>query len=311
MGTVASGLEAATAASDALATVLRGVRLAPDPAAVWLVCAEGPARLRTRRDIIAVSLPGCVRALPLSGYLELAIAGATSVHLVPGPCCAGQAEPEAVTDARELVGRHGLATELSAQPPAQPRFGRSHPVVAATALPLPRRAVLAPWLLTRLPARARDERDRLLDAFRALGEPVPAAPAAPAELASAPPDALLLAASGCTACGVCVKACPPRALSLEPVGSGQALREDVALCTACGDCLRLCPQDALSSRGAATWGDVRDRTVLTLATVPMAAPCSRCGAPLSEGAGHDGLCPVCAYRKAHPFGSAMPPGAAR
>lgn len=327
--TTTSASEAAGAASDALAPLLRAVRLAPDPVAVWLVCREGPARLRQPRDTLAARLPDCARALPLSGYLELVVAGATAVRLVRGPCCADADEPAALADARLLAQRHDLPVDLADAPVTPPRIGRARPVLDAARLPLPRRALFAPLALTRLPSRARAERDRLLDALATLGETAPqktpavapgadepaprheVAEAGEPRLASAPPPGVLLAAAGCTACGVCVRGCPAEALALDETDAGRLLRQDVARCTDCGECLRLCPEGALTRAGPVSWRDVRERTVRTLATVTVVATCRRCGQPLPDGRGEAGLCPVCAYRRAHPFGSVAPPGAAR
>lgn len=338
--TSASGV--ATAASDALASVLRTVRLAPDPLAVWLVCADGVDRLRAPRDTLAVRMPGCARDLPLSGYLKLAVAGATAVRLVAGPCCQAPDEPAALVDARALLAGGEVPTTFTVEPPPRPRgLRRAGPVLAATALPVPRRAVLAPWLLTQLPPRARAERDRLLDALTAIGVPEPSAappderpPAPPREassdevahddgpsrgfatagedhFASAPPPGVLLAATGCTACGVCVRGCPVGALALDDEGGPRVLTQDVSRCIDCGECLRLCPDGALDRARPVTWRDLRERRVVTLATVTGVVTCRRCRQPIPDGVGEEGLCPVCAYRRAHPFGSAVPPGSAR
>ena len=323
----------ASAASDALAAVLRWVRLAPDPVAVRLVCADGPGRLSTGRDVVAVRLPGCVHELPVSGYLELALAGATAVTLVAGACCAHDDEPAPLVDARTLLASHERRVTLAVE--AAPRRGlrRSHPVPAATALPLPRRALLAPMLLTHLPYRPHTERERLLAVLEELGEPaphlVPATPRTPgtpqshdepvvaagdapaadlgeSHLASAPPAGALLSATGCTACAVCVKGCPTGALAVDGDPPVLTLTQDASRCTDCGECVRLCPEHALERVRSLTWQDLRERAVLPLATVDT-VPCARCGQPVPADRVDHGLCPVCAYRRKNPFGSTLPP----
>jgi len=77
-----------------------------------------------------------------------------------------------------------------------------------------------------------------------------------------------------------------------------------AACSGCGDCLEVCPVEALAAPGRLDWsvllGD--DWTELeTLRTVV----CRRCGGRFPAG-GRE-LCPVCSYRSATPFGSALPP----
>lgn len=342
MTTARASDTAAEAASDAHAAVLRWVRLAPDPPVVRLVCAQGPDRLPTHRDVLAVRVPGCVHELPVSGYLELALAGATAVTLVPGRCCAPDDEPAALVDARTLLTSHGRSVALAVD--ASPRRGphRAHPVPPAAGLPLPRRALLAPMLLTRLPYRPHTERERLLAALEELGEPAPHlaavvvgpdgtadlpagqgterppdepaaptgdAPAADAgepHLASAPPAGALLAATGCTTCAVCVKGCPTGALAIGGEPPLLTLTQDASRCTDCGECIRLCPERAVTRVRPLTWQDLRERTVRPLATVETVA-CTRCGQPVPTARAENGLCPVCAYRRRNPFGSALPP----
>lgn len=309
---------ATEAASDALTHVLRWVRLAPDPVAVWLVCADGPARLPARRDVLAVRLPGCVHAIPVSGYLELALAGATTVRLIAGTCCTVGAEPAELGDARTLLTGH-RPTVLTADPVGRRRvrLHRAQPVPSAATLPLPRRALFAPIALTRLPYRPHSERERLLGALDELGEaaplPVPAVAAAAAavaadesRLSSEPPSGALLSATGCTACAVCVKGCPSGALALTGGPTVLTLTQDAARCTDCPECVRLCPEDALSRVRSLTWEDLRDRAVRPLATV-AAVTCARCGQAVAVTHAEHGLCPVCAYRREQPFGSTLPP----
>lgn len=349
MTTARASETAAAAASDALAAVLRWVRLAPDPIAVRLVCAGGPDRATAPRDTLTVRLPGCVHELPVSGYLELALAGATAVRVLPGPCCADDDEPAALVDARTLLTTHGRPTVLSAEPAPRRVLRRTYPVPDASRLPLPRRALFAPTLLTHLPYRPRTERERLLAALDDLGEPGrhvstsgppvdaarPATPgngapqshdeaAAPAvtpvderevaaagepHLASAPPRGALLRATGCTACAVCVKGCPTSALALDGE-TVLTLVQDASRCTDCGECVRLCPEQALERVRPLTWQDLQDRVALPLATVET-VPCARCGQPVATGRAEGGLCPVCAYRRRNPFGSTLPPSLAQ
>ena len=323
---------AVTVASDALAAVLRSVRLAPDPVAVWLVCADGPDRLRTPRDVFAVRLPGCVHDMPVSGYLELALAGATAVRSIAGTCCAAGDEPPTMTDARSLLAGGLPLVLLTAEASGRRRgIRRSRPVPRAASLPLPRRALLAPLLLTRLPHRPPTERERLLAALEELGQPAPA-PSTAASLAattesggaaevagpggdeprlsSAPPAGAVFRTTGCVACAVCVKGCPTGALAIDEEQLVLTLTQDASRCTDCGECVRLCPENALERVRRLTWQDLRERSVRPLAAVATVA-CVRCGQAVSTDRADHGLCPVCAYRRRNPFGSALPPNLAR
>jgi ferredoxin len=135
----------------------------------------------------------------------------------------------------------------------------------------------------------------------ALGSPALSSPA----LAS---PALALAAEGCTACGVCVRACPHGALNLAAHDGADVLTHTPDLCRGEGACLALCPPGALTSAGPLSFGQLLDAAPTVIAEVATAA-CAGCGAghPTGDGA----LCPACAFRTEHPFGAAPPPALAR
>ena len=164
--------------------------------------------------------------------------------------------------------------------------------------------------------------ERLVAALHALGAGEPgrsegrsAAPAssrdpsagmaaAAPDLATLPGPAPRLRARGCTACGVCVRACPTGALSMRDGGGLTTLLQDPAACDGCHSCLDLCPESALSVDGAWPWDRVLAGDPAPVATV-MTTTCARCGTlfPTSSG---ERLCPVCAFRRRNPFGSALP-----
>lgn len=106
-----------------------------------------------------------------------------------------------------------------------------------------------------------------------------------------------LEASGCTLCGVCIKICKNKALTIEmEEGSGAAyLKHSQSLCTGCGACEKICPVHALRL------SDTHSRLSAVRALLPMAiaaakaAKCTRCGAflPGMEGT----LCGSCRLRE--------------
>lgn len=114
-----------------------------------------------------------------------------------------------------------------------------------------------------------------------------------------------LGVTGCTACGVCVQACPTGALELRHRAGGSELWQHSELCRGEQQCVSLCPVHAVWVQGPMQLGDLLDEPERRLAAV-ASARCARCGAahPAEEGE----LCQVCAYRAANPFGSMMPPG---
>ena len=89
------------------------------------------------------------------------------------------------------------------------------------------------------------------------------------------PLGVLRAAEGCTACGVCARTCPTRALSLSTGVGSTELVLDPAACTGCGVCLGTCPEGVLDVvRGVDL--DLLDGGCVPIARVPVAA-CPDCG----------------------------------
>lgn len=118
-----------------------------------------------------------------------------------------------------------------------------------------------------------------------------------------------LVARGCTACAVCVHACPTDALTLTLTADGDeptaTLNHDRTRCDNTGQCLDLCPVEALHSLGPAPITGVREVPAVTLATVAVTR-CAKCSQYFrTDGAT---LCPTCSYRRDNPFGSTLPPG---
>lgn len=116
----------------------------------------------------------------------------------------------------------------------------------------------------------------------------------------APLGALRAAERGCTACGVCARTCPTRALRLSTSLSTQLVL-DPAACTGCGLCVESCPEDVLEVVPGV------DLALLATGSFPIArvvvAACPHCGesVPALPAATHltslpawlTALCPAC------------------
>ncbi|MBI2916362.1 MAG: glycyl-radical enzyme activating protein [Chloroflexi bacterium] len=85
----------------------------------------------------------------------------------------------------------------------------------------------------------------------------------------APDPVLVFQAAKCTGCGLCIEACPLRALQLvqDPEGNGAGVQIDRSRCQPCQACVASCPDDALQVWGRRrTTGDLlevldKDRAV--------------------------------------------------
>ncbi len=62
---------------------------------------------------------------------------------------------------------------------------------------------------------------------------------------------VLVASERCKGCGLCIDACAPKSLALDPVhvnamGHRPVVLTDPDTCTSCAKCARMCPDAALS-----------------------------------------------------------------
>jgi ferredoxin len=114
----------------------------------------------------------------------------------------------------------------------------------------------------------------------------------------------------CTACGACARVCPTRALRFENLeDKSYRLWFTPSACIACGACLHVCVEEALQIDDTPPVDSIFLENPLVLDEGEFTR-CSRCRALIPRRLGRN-LCPLCAYRVEHPFGSNLPPALQR
>ncbi|MDR7329844.1 4Fe-4S dicluster domain-containing protein [Corynebacterium guangdongense] len=238
---------------------------------IVLLCDHSQAP-RLPRTHTPLRLRTCVRQLPDYMVPELLLAGATSLAL---------ACPER-TEVLEALPLAAVPTGLVMLTAAE---------VPVDQAPLPRRALLGATAHAPIDTGAAAD-VRLATALRALGVAY-----------DRPTTATALHSQGCTACSVCVLACPNDALSLAGEGSTELIHDRTS-CDSCQRCVRLCPSSALGSAGAVSLRTLANQPQVVLETVETAR-CTRCHQRFRPAEGEE-LCRTCAFRREHPFGAARP-----
>lgn len=285
--------------SDPIRTLLLRLTALDPPESLLVACrhAELPA---LPAAVLGVRLAGCVTDETLSLPAQLLLAGPARVSVL---LC--DRDPERAA-AQVAAWTSVLPDVVAVDEPPRRRFGRAGGAIFDLALrSVPRRVALGlpPSRHLALDLDS-DSEARGVVALRLLAEQGRARLPDPSveqhRKHPGEPVSAILIAEGCTACGVCVRACPNEALTLT-AGDGESVLEHHAeSCRSDGACVRLCPVQALTSTGALDLIQLARRPVTELARLATVA-CPRCGSwhPTGEGA----LCRPCAFRTEQAFGS--------
>jgi len=232
----------------------------------------------------------CLGGVGSAWHLTALAAGARTVQVLPCERCRNQdALPREIRFTRDLLGALGDvdATQRVGVLPASGAQLRRAVLAVDNLTALVDGTVASPMPTTdatqtspRLAAWAVGELQRALDALAQHQ-----APLSRVILGKGSPLGVLRATNGCTACGVCVRTCPTRALSLGAGSSSTELVLDPAACTGCGLCVGTCPEGVLGVDQGVDL-DLLDGGCVPIARVELAA-CPDCGqkvSPLPDGA---------------------------
>ena len=288
---------------DDLTSLLRWLADQPDSPSIGLVCAHETGPIRPPTDMVAVRLDGCAGELSLASYLEVAGGGTSQLTVLAPDCPELGAIRATLAVANRLLGPHSDICRLVDT--VKKRRLRHAQVYELHRLPLSRRRLL---FLTRLdhawmPDVHADQRTRVLAALRQLSTP----DACLNDMSDVLLPSASLVASGCTACGVCVRACPTGAISLEKSSAGGvgsfSLTALVTKCVDCGRCVALCPSGALVRTGQLEWARLADGGTEAIASGSVRR-CERCSEDFA-GTEASQYCPICQFRLENPFGSRL------
>lgn len=244
----------------------------------------------------------------LSAHAMPAFSRRGLLGLVTGATGAPTTPPEGTDHQRLRAAVRVLVPEAAAPSPAAREADHAEraAVLASAATPSPdepARALVAeasaasPRLAERPQASAGAESVVAGTALAGRGRTVGGAP-------DLPGVGVTFAASECVSAGVCVRSCPEGALALTEVGGVATLALDAGACSGCRACVAACPTKALVVEGKAGWRALLDDVPRVVAEVAVRT-CRRCGASFRAGRSRE-LCPPCAFRREHPFGSVPP-----
>lgn len=282
----------------------------PDPGA-WSRAVVGPGGPGS--DIAVVQLATCTAEMTPAVLLELVAAGAMGITVALDGCASSCDAEEVVVLAASFLSALGRPEVIDAAMTLPPnrKHGSAWPILGEGAMPVSRRMLFGRPDGLDLADPSEHPTERLLAILRELvgGD------GTGTELDGIPTGVPRLTASRCAGSGVCARTCPVDALTLartvlaEAIPGAEAIAQfqltfDPARCTDCGQCLEVCPESALERSGEYLWSSLLAGEQEDL-RVGLIRRCARCG--VGHG-GSGGLCSVCAYRAANPFGSTMPPG---
>lgn len=272
-------------------------------------------------ETVGIQIRGCLAGLGTGAYLTLSALGMKRIA--------------ARTDACRACKWQTLSPEISRQTGRANRFlsawGEANLVTCLDELEAPVERVL--WNAKNPPLSRRDlfrmvarqgqvvmaramengvttfkmqpgrDRMRLLSAMSHLSEP---SSNSSVDLSSFG-FATLTISKTCTACGVCGRACPTEALRFEKNDEEMtfSITFSAQRCIGCDLCEHVCFPGAITLDHAPTFEQVFGTKKPTVVESGPTVRCERCNTLMAAREGVT-LCPLCEYRRTHPFGSMLP-----
>jgi len=309
-------------ADGAVASLLDAVKnLEASP--IELLCERNTwAALGTSKASTGIRIKGCLAGLGSGAYFVLAASGHAHILLRTDACsgCAWETLPEQVEaqvrQAQQLLEVWGRAGTLACVSGLDSPVER--PVWEGTNPPLSRRELFSTMVrqgratlaravedlgavAARLPGR---DRLRLLDAVKHM----PATQPGTAGNLKGMDFAWVSVSDACTACGICASICPTSALQFgkNEAETAYQLTFLARNCVGCEMCMHVCAPSAISMDHAPTFMQIFNQEYVTIHEGGL-MKCKQCGTVMAVNPGVD-LCPFCEFRRAHPFGSLLPPG---
>jgi len=286
---------------DDLSSLLRWLADQPDPPNVGLVCAHEAGPVWASSDALVVRLDGCAAELSPASYLEAAAGSVAQLTVLAADCPQVGRIEMSMAEANRLLSAYPGVRLVVCKTERERRQRRAH-VYDMRRLPVSRRRLL---FLARLdhswmPDVHADQRARFLAALGHLA----GNGASPSAMHELPAPSAFLAATECTACAVCVRACPTGALRLDQTDSDLGaftLKSLMSRCVDCGRCVALCPSGVLVRTGQADWAQLLDDNLEIVATGSVRR-CAHCGGNFA-GSEASQYCPSCLFRMENPFRS--------
>ncbi|MEJ2302282.1 MAG: 4Fe-4S dicluster domain-containing protein [Anaerolineales bacterium] len=314
----------AYAADDAV-PALRNCAVHLETGTLELVCKRHPAaQTGLASESVGVRVRGCLAGLGSAAYLALAALGLERI-LIRLDACDQCPWSSLLPLIRKQIGQAGHLLNLwekmdLLQVVSSTDGGTERPLWDADNPPLSRRDLFRMMARQGQLAMARamagehattGQRRPGRDRLRILGA-VAHLPEVEVGQRPLPEDlgfAAVSVSESCTACEACARACPTGTLQFErnEVDRSYRLSFVSESCIGCEICLHVCAPAAIEVSHKPSFHEIFGQSGAVVLQEGELSRCRKCNIYFAARPGVQ-LCPLCEFRRSHPFGSMMPPG---